>query len=158
MPNNKRKSAKDVQGERIHPYSRKATQLHRSDLRNARVKKTKAESGKLQNSRVDRFMWFKDACDGDLHFNLEKVRCFIEQYIARNDDELAAMLDDRVKRSRPPSSRELLLQGLKARDQAEYGTGFHMPDLTDPVNVEKLVNWGGDHNNIQQFKTVHVVK
>ncbi len=66
----------------------------------------------------------------------------IEDYLGRDDEELAKLKAER-RAGRPPSTRQTLLEQARATEQNEYAAGFWVPDLEDEANLQKLKQWDG---------------
>jgi translation machinery-associated protein 16 len=66
----------------------------------------------------------------------------IEDYLGRDDEELAKLKAER-RAGRPPSTRQTLLEQARATEQDEYAAGFWVPDLEDAAVLEKLKQWDG---------------
>ncbi|WFD31289.1 translation machinery-associated protein 16 [Malassezia sp. CBS 17886] len=88
----------------------------------------------------------------DLNSLHDFIRTF---YLARHDDELAALKKDaRPGRSRPKKLIEL--DDRIATEAREYREGMIMPDLMDETNVALLREWEGDPQAIPLFRFIRV--
>jgi translation machinery-associated protein 16 len=81
----------------------------------------------------------------------------IEDYLGRDDEELAKLKADR-RPGRPPSTRQTLLEFNQKTEQNEYASGFWVPDLEDVINLMNLKQWNGDWAQLAQLKFVRISK
>ncbi len=81
----------------------------------------------------------------------------IEDYLGRDDEELAKLKADR-RPGRPPSTRQALLEQNQSIEQGEYASGFWVPDLEDPENLKKLKEWNGQWSNLATIKFARISK
>ncbi|KAJ3039546.1 hypothetical protein HDV00_012122 [Rhizophlyctis rosea] len=158
MPNNKVHNVKNIKDlDKAHPYSRKAVQARRALNRAETIEKKASGRNVERTRRVERTLWFKFAVPEDINVATpELVHDIIQQYIGRNDEEIAK-LRATLRKNRPRPARLDLLETLRAKDLQEYATsGIDMPNLTDAKNLNLLRSWEGDYNNMDNIKTVRV--
>jgi translation machinery-associated protein 16 len=74
--------------------------------------------------------------------SIPDIQAMIEDFLGRDDEELATLQAQR-RAGRPPSTRETLLKQNQAMEQGEYAAGFWVPDLENVVNLQKLKDWNG---------------
>ncbi|BFZ56878.1 translation machinery-associated protein 16 [Savitreella phatthalungensis] len=152
-------SLKKIKGkkEHAHPHSRKANQIQRAALRDERIKGATARREKDRYTLINRVGFFKVAViTGDRKTLTEdEVHELIKTYINRRQGELE---DEKAARrpGRPKSTKEDLLSMAIEQEQAEYKTGFKVPDMTDEVNVINLKAWKGDHGGLNHIKLVEL--
>ena len=79
----------------------------------------------------------------------------VEDYLGREDEELAKLKAER-RPGRPPSNREALLKQAQTVEQGEYTSGFWVPDLEDMDNLGRLKDWGGQWSALATIKFVRV--
>jgi translation machinery-associated protein 16 len=88
---------------------------------------------------------------------LAEVQGLIEDYLGRDDEELAKLKSER-RAGRPPSTRETLLKQNQEQEQKEYVSGFWVPDLEDMENLNKLKDWKGQWSGLNVIKFVRITK
>ncbi len=81
----------------------------------------------------------------------------IEDYLGRDDEELAKLKAER-RPGRPPSTRQALLEQNQSIEQGEYASGFWVPDLEDSENLKKLKEWNGQWSNLATIKFARISK
>lgn len=81
----------------------------------------------------------------------------IEDYLGRDDEELAKLKADR-RPGRPPMTRQTLLEQNQVVEQGEYASGFWVPDLEDLENLRKLKAWNGQWANLATLKFARISK
>jgi translation machinery-associated protein 16 len=86
-----------------------------------------------------------------------EMQGLIEDYLGRDDEELATLKAER-RAGRPPSTRETLLSQNREIEQRDYISGFWLPDLEDMDNLKKLKEWNGQWANLNIIKFVRVTK
>lgn len=86
-----------------------------------------------------------------------EVQGLIEDYLGRDDEELARLKVER-RSGRPPSTRETLLKQNQEAEQREYISGFWIPDLEDMENLNKLKNWNGEWSSLNILEFVRITK
>jgi translation machinery-associated protein 16 len=81
----------------------------------------------------------------------------IEDYLGRDDEELAKLKENR-RAGRPPSTRQTLLEQLRNTERDEYASGFWVPDLEDASNLRKLKEWNGQWAQLAILKFARISK
>lgn len=81
----------------------------------------------------------------------------IEDYLGRDDEEVAKLKAER-RAGRPPATRQTLLEQHQATEQGEYASGFWVPDLEDGTNLLKLKEWDGTWANLATLKFARISK
>jgi translation machinery-associated protein 16 len=81
----------------------------------------------------------------------------IEDYLGRDDEELAKLKAER-RPGRPPSTRQNLLEINQKTEQDEYASGFWVPDLEDVINLRKLKEWNGQWAQLATLKFARISK
>ena len=89
--------------------------------------------------------------------SIPDIQAMIEDYLGRDDEELAALQSSR-RPGRPPSTRETLLKQHQAVEQGEYASGFWVPDLEDVENLDKLKKWDGKWSGLATLGFVRVAR
>ncbi|XP_058810737.1 translation machinery-associated protein 16 isoform X2 [Phymastichus coffea] len=147
----------------LHPKSRKCV---------AMVKKVRKESKKEQHKKdyklkqsliADKLLWFQKHIDPDIcPYTVELTAELIEQYIARNNEELEQIKIKRSignKRNKQHIGREDAICMTKKRETSDYETcGFEIPDILNKVHCEMLMKWNGDIKLLPNFKFIHFSK
>ncbi|KAJ3107325.1 hypothetical protein HDU96_007940 [Phlyctochytrium bullatum] len=153
MPNNAKKKLSKIKGvEKAHPHSRKAVQMRRALAREEKIVKLRTEKNATQRAAVDRMVFFKFALPDDVKMaTLEMAHDIIEQYIARNDDEIKEMTES-LRPGKPKPPKLIQLQSLREKDVQEYNAGFTLPNMLDAANVKRMRAWNGDYNGLGEIK------
>ncbi|KAJ1536656.1 hypothetical protein HK096_009052, partial [Nowakowskiella sp. JEL0078] len=115
--------------------------------------------------QVERIMWFRFAIPDEVeaastqelhdtivmfvmlfkHNSFLFLNCY--RYINRHEEEINELMKNvRPGRPRPPQLD--MLEALKRKDSNEYATGFEVPDITDPTQLQILRNSQGDYNSV----------
>ncbi|KAI9340776.1 hypothetical protein DFJ73DRAFT_549993 [Zopfochytrium polystomum] len=157
MPNNRKlKASKIAGGERAHPYSRKADQLRRAQVRSDKMEKQKSAKTVEQRIVVDRMVWFKYALPDDRKVgDVQLAHELVQDYISRNDEDIAT-LEAQRRPGRPKDGKLVMLEMIRAKDQQEYNSGMMIPDITRAFNVKMLRSWEGDYNGISRIRMMEV--
>ncbi|KAG2221256.1 hypothetical protein INT45_012377, partial [Circinella minor] len=154
-PNNKRHTVKNIKNrDQVHPYSRKARQINRAQLRTHKLA-GKKEGRIAGNTKVERWLWFRYALDeSNLCATKEQVHELIQLYLKRHDDELEQLEQERKKKGghRKKVPRHDILTALKISEESEYASGFELPDLLVEKNVRILREWDGDVNGMPRIR------
>jgi translation machinery-associated protein 16 len=85
------------------------------------------------------------------------LQAMIEDFLGRDDEELANLKASR-RAGRPPSTRETLLKQNQAVEQGEYASGFWVPDLEDPDILQRLKTWDGKWSSLATLKFARISK
>jgi translation machinery-associated protein 16 len=85
------------------------------------------------------------------------IQAMIEDYLGRDDEELAKLKADR-RPGRPANNRQALLEQNQATEQDEYASGFWVPDLEDAENLKKLKDWSGQWSGLATLKFARISK
>lgn len=113
-------------------------------------------SGQVLILAVLRVNFFRDAAIGTSKaFDLSQIQTLIEEFLRRDDEELAVLKAQR-RPGRPPNPREDLLKQKQSGEQSEYTSGFWLPDLEDAGTVQILKSWGGQWNGLNTMKFVRI--
>ncbi|KAI8379484.1 uncharacterized protein BYT42DRAFT_532266 [Radiomyces spectabilis] len=159
MPNNKKHTLKAIKNrDAAHPYSRKAHQVERAYARKEKLAQ-KSNERAANNPKVERWLWFRFALDEALPCATKpQIHDLIATYLERNDEEIERLEKERQIGKRPKTTREQLLLALRDSDNAEYVSGFELPDLTNVKNVKALRDWNGDKNAITKIRSMRLQK
>lgn len=85
------------------------------------------------------------------------IQAMIEDFLGRDDEELANLKAQR-RAGRPPSTRETLLKQNQAQEQGEYASGFWVPDLENSDNLQKLKDWNGQWPGLATLQFARISK
>jgi translation machinery-associated protein 16 len=85
------------------------------------------------------------------------IQAMIEDYLGRDDEELAKLKAER-RPGRPANTRETLLKQHQQVEQGEYTSGFWIPDLEDMENLKKLKEWGGQWSGLATIRPVRITR
>ncbi|KAF2743663.1 hypothetical protein M011DRAFT_430731 [Sporormia fimetaria CBS 119925] len=141
----------------LHENSRDTQRLQSASLRDNRLNKLAALREKQNRRYLQRVKFFQSSTTSlPAPPTLPEIQALIEDYLGRDDEELAQLKADR-RPGRPPSTRETVLEQSRATEQGEYVSGFWIPDLGEE-NLKKLRNWDGKWAGLAQMKFVRVNK
>lgn len=93
----------------------------------------------------------------DAPLSISDIQAMIEDYLGRDDEEVAKLKAER-RAGRPPSTRQTLLEQNQAMEQNEYDSGFWVPDLEDAGNLRKLKEWNGEWSSLATLKFARISK
>ena len=144
----------------VHPKGRKYQQLARATLREGKVAAKKKAHNERRSIELQRIKFIQDVINMDEFkdmktFDNEKIIIFIEQFISRDDVELNGLKAKR-RANRPPTNKQLILQGKRDLETQEFERGFLCPDLTDLKNVEFLRSWNGSFGAMSTLKMTRI--
>ena len=105
--------------------------------------------------RIKSFQSFTTEHESPL--SIQQMQAMIEDYLGRDDEELAKLKAER-RPGRPPATRQALLEQSQATEQNEYASGFWVPDLEDEANLLKLKEWNGQWANLATLKFARISK
>eukprot|EP01116_Phalansterium_solitarium_P001049 TRINITY_DN10853_c0_g1_i1.p1 TRINITY_DN10853_c0_g1~~TRINITY_DN10853_c0_g1_i1.p1 ORF type:complete len:193 (+),score=36.96 TRINITY_DN10853_c0_g1_i1:130-708(+) len=139
----------------VHPFSRKARILVRAQHRDGKLETKKKIQSKNLLPEVEKIRWFRDNLDEEKKsFSLAAISEFIEVYLARFDEELAEIQakKEKYKGQVQSRNREDILLKIREQERAAFTTtGFMIPDLTKPKNVEILRDWDGEAGTMDKI-------
>ncbi|KPV78030.1 uncharacterized protein RHOBADRAFT_50551 [Rhodotorula graminis WP1] len=154
MPNNKVKTTKALQSKKtkiasrgVHPNSRRAKQLQRVELRTKKLEVHGKVRRVQEVHEVDRLLYFVHALSEDTtSLSLPELHDVLHGYLNRHASELVDLAHERESRSNwrkteGKGKREIELEELRKEETSEYRSGFVLPDLTIPENVELCRQW-----------------
>ncbi|KAL1596052.1 translation machinery-associated protein 16 [Nothophoma quercina] len=125
----------------LHEGSRDTKRLQRASARDDKLNRL----SKLREKENRHYCGIKD------------LQAMIEDYLGRDDEELAKLKAER-RAGRPPSTRQTLLEQARATEQDEYASGFWVPDLEDEQVLEKLKQWDGKWASLPTLKFARISK
>lgn len=144
----------------MHVKGRKFKQLNRATLRDQKITAKKLKHQEQKDRELSSVLFMKDCVYEEPEketFLLEDMKSFVERYIARHDEELKELKDQR-RPGRPPTSRQLALETVTENERQMYATGFRMPDLSNKETVERLKLWNGTSGGTTIMKFIHISK
>lgn len=144
----------------VHPKGRKFQQLNRATLREEKIALKKKAHNEKRSHELARMTFIQSAINSDSLkgkkvFTYEDTAVLIQEFIARDDDELNELKAKR-RSNRPPSGRQLLLQQKRDLEMEEFKSGFLCPDLTDEDNVVFLRAWNQTFGGLSTLKLIRV--
>ncbi|OMP85872.1 Translation machinery-associated protein 16 [Diplodia seriata] len=167
MPKSLSKVTKQISKKRgskssaLHEFSRDSRRLQAAGLRDEKILRAASERNKQNQptlQRVHHFQLLAQAPEAPETFDASSLQSAILAYLARTDDELAALKAAR-RPGRPPTAREQLLDQRVAVERKEFeNSGFYCPDVRDAATVEKLRAWDGEWVGCNALKFVRVTK
>ena len=141
-----------------HPRSRRAHQLQRVALRDAKLSERKTLRTKAVSMRVDRILSLVECLPDDLDCleDLPALHQWMENtFLRRRDGDLAALQAER-RPGRPPLKGEAELRESIEGEKREYSENMEIPDLLNATNVRLLRGWNGDSQAIGLFRLVRI--
>lgn len=132
----------------LHPYARKFKQVNRASLREDKLVQKKTERMNARSDHSTRVMFFAEIAKKSpekLSWTVEEIKDITEDYLSRDDDELAALKKAR-RPGRPASSKQDMLQMRTDKERHEYKTGYLVPHLGDEETVRALKMYKGTGN------------
>lgn len=144
----------------VHPRGRKYQQLATATLRENKVAAKKKAHNERKSQELSRLKFIQDVVNTDSlknkeTFSNEETAVFIQEFIARDDEQLEELKNKR-KANRPPLNKQLILQQKRESEMQEFEKGFLCPDLTDEKNVIFLRNWNQSFGSLSTLKLIRV--
>ncbi|KAK9453942.1 hypothetical protein V1511DRAFT_518314 [Dipodascopsis uninucleata] len=146
----------------VHPRARKFKQLNKATLREKKLMKQKNDRDNAREAKLFRLKTFRNIIDRLEHkrkqvFTEMEMKGFIEEFIARDDQELDKLKSER-RPGRPTSTRQDYLQARRDLEAEEYATGFYSPNLLEQGNVDLFRRWNMEYSGIGLLKYVRISK
>ncbi|KAF2174750.1 hypothetical protein K469DRAFT_613427 [Zopfia rhizophila CBS 207.26] len=142
----------------LHENSRDTHRLQRASARDDKLNRLAAVREKQNRPYLLRLKFFQTAAaEHDATLTIPGIQNLIDNFLHRDDEELATLKANR-RPGRPPSTREALLKQSQAAESGEYSSGFWIPDLEDPENLRTLKIWNGQWANLNTMKFVRIAK
>ncbi|CAO1618384.1 unnamed protein product [Sympodiomycopsis kandeliae] len=141
-----------------HPRSRRAAQLDRVALREARISEMKRVRDKSVYAKLDRISSLLLLLPDDWEClpDLPSLHSFLEEsFLKRRDDELKEITSQR-RPGRPPSKQELEVKESIEKDRRDYSENMEIPDLMNATNVAIMREWKGDFQSLGLFRMVRI--
>lgn len=140
----------------LHENSRDARRLRQAGAREDKLARIMTLAQKSNQHYVNRVAWFQEATSGQgSPLDETGVQQLVEQFIARDDEELAELkAAQRPGRSRS-KAEDLILNRIEA-EQKEHKSGFWVPELRDTDSLDKLKRWGGHWAGLNTLNFVRV--
>lgn len=144
----------------VHPRGRKYQQLATATLRENKIAAKKKAYNERKSHELSRVKYIQDVVNMDSlkntkTFSHEETAVFIQEFIARDDEELEELKNKR-KANRPPLNKQLILQQKRDSEMQEFEKGFLCPDLSDEKNVIFLRNWNQSFGSMSTLKLIRV--
>ncbi|KAJ4365533.1 translation machinery-associated protein 16 [Neocucurbitaria cava] len=142
----------------LHENSRDTQRLQRAAGRDDKINrlgKVREKQNRTYLLRIKSFQQFTTEHSSTL--SIPEIQAMIEDYLGRDDEELAKLKADR-RPGRPPMTRQTLLEQNQVVEQGEYASGFWVPDLEDEANLRKLKEWNGQWANLATLKFARISK
>ncbi|KAJ2731848.1 translation machinery-associated protein 16 [Coemansia sp. BCRC 34962] len=167
MPNNKRKRVSKIKDkEKAHPYSRKARQINRAMHKETNIAKAKSDRINAAMGRGQKIIWFRDNMDQNEDdeeegadtklkkkvWTMVELRQLVDVYLARNDEDVEAILAKKEEGKNLLQKESLFLQLVDLEVKEAKLAGVEVPDLTNGAVVKALRAWDGDLNSITTIK------
>ncbi|EDO17137.1 hypothetical protein Kpol_1072p7 [Vanderwaltozyma polyspora DSM 70294] len=144
----------------VHPKGRKFQQLNKATIRESKIAAKKKAYNEKRSNELARVKFIQDVINLESFkeqntFSHEETAVFIQQFIARDDDELDELKKKR-RANRPPTSKQQLLEQKKKLELEEFEKGFFCPDLTDEKTVSFLREWNQTFGGVNSIKFIRV--
>ncbi|BEI81315.1 hypothetical protein CcaverHIS002_0204750 [Cutaneotrichosporon cavernicola] len=154
MPNNRKSTLKKIGGrDGVHPGSRKAAQINRVHLRTVKLKSQKREHKDLRTGKMFRPQFFMHTLEGPEGLTLAQLRALVtDVFLARNDERIEELMSER-RAGRPKATELVDLEELRRVENAEWESGFEVPNLTDARATRLMYGW---LENGTRIKSAHI--
>ncbi|RMD42321.1 hypothetical protein DV735_g2775, partial [Chaetothyriales sp. CBS 134920] len=140
----------------LHQNSRDAQRLRRAGAREDKLARLLDAATRNNQLYVDRVAWFKSAIESSSGaVSEDELRLLTEVFIAREDEQLAELQQERAKRAAKAEERIVDRRDAETR---EFKAGFWVPDLRDEEGRARLERWAGEWSGLNTLKFVRVVK
>lgn len=154
-----KKLSKQLAGS-LHVKGRKFKQLNRATERENKLNLRKLKFAEQKNHELLFYLHFQEKINElpeAKTFSLDEVREFINEYICRNDEDIAEIEKQR-RPGRPLTSKHQLQLEKRKHDEHVFATGWKAPDLSDEVTVTRLRNWNGTSGSVNGWEFTFVTK
>lgn len=154
-----KKLSKQLSGS-LHVKGRKFKQLNRATERENKLQKKKLQYAEQKNHELLVYLHIQEKINEDKEkevFSQDDMREIVNEYICRNDEELAQIENDR-RPGRPLSSKHQLQIEKRKHDQHIFETGFSIPDISDKLTVTRLRGWNGTSGSLTSWKFTLITK
>ncbi|KAF2869019.1 translation machinery-associated protein 16 [Massariosphaeria phaeospora] len=142
----------------LHENSRDTQRLQSASARDDKLNRVASARQKQNRPYLLRIKTFQSyTTEHRSAFSIPEIQAIIEDYLGRDDEELATLKSDR-RPGRPPSTRDTLLQQKQAAEQGEYTSGFWVPDLEDFENLKTLKEWNGQWSSLSTLSFARISK
>ncbi|KAI6909719.1 hypothetical protein KC318_g9043 [Hortaea werneckii] len=140
----------------LHEKSRDSLRMQKAGARDDRVARVTAVREKANRQWLERIAFFQDRLPDTLHpMDVEQIQTLIQEYLSRDEDELAQIKSER-RPGRPPSTRQTVLEQTREMERKEFESGFWLPNLQDEETLVKLDGWKGDWAGLGVLRFVRV--
>ncbi|KAJ1676448.1 translation machinery-associated protein 16, partial [Spiromyces aspiralis] len=104
-----------------------------------------------------KFLWFRDNLDESIcPYTREDLAILIKAYLARNDDEIKEILEQR-RPGRPLTPKQQLILTAAETERKEAMRGaLDVPNLMDVKTLKLLHNWDGDMNSMHMITETRI--
>ncbi|KAF1977189.1 hypothetical protein BU23DRAFT_501006 [Bimuria novae-zelandiae CBS 107.79] len=142
----------------LHENSRDTRRLQSAAQRDDKLNRLSAVREKQNRPYVLRIKSFQSyTMEHTSALSIPDIQAMIEDFLGRDDEELANLKAQR-RAGRPPSTRETLLKQNQAMEQGEYASGFWVPDLENADNLQKLKDWNGQWSGLATLQFARISK
>ncbi|KAF2129953.1 hypothetical protein P153DRAFT_290469 [Dothidotthia symphoricarpi CBS 119687] len=142
----------------LHEGSRNTQRLQAASARDDKLNRLSTLRTKQNRHYLLRIKSFQSyTTEHDSPLSISDIQAMIEDYLGRDDEEVAKLKEER-RAGRPPSTRQTLLEQNQATEQNEYASGFWVPDLEDADNLKKLKEWNGQWSSLATLKFARISK
>lgn len=154
-----KKLSKQLAGS-LHVKGRKFKQLNRATERENKLNLRKLKFAEQKNHELLFYLHFQEKINElpDVKtFSAEEMRDFLNEYVCRNDEEIAEIEKQR-RPGRPLTSKHQLQLEKRKHDEHIFATGWKTPDLSDEVTVRRLREWNGTSGSVNGWAFTYVTK
>ncbi|KAF9731486.1 hypothetical protein PMIN06_000407 [Paraphaeosphaeria minitans] len=142
----------------LHENSRDTRRLQSAAQRDDKINRLSSVREKQNRPYLLRIKSFQSyTMEHASPLSTPEVQAMIDDFLGRDDEELATLKSER-RPGRPPSTRETLLRQNQAVEQGEYASGFWVPDLEDAENLKQLKKWNGEWSGLPTLKFSRISK
>ncbi|KAJ4291092.1 translation machinery-associated protein 16 [Kalmusia sp. IMI 367209] len=142
----------------LHENSRDTRRLQSAAQRDDKLNRLAAVREKQNRPYLLRIKSFQSyTMEHASALSISDIQAMIEDFLGRDDEELANLKSSR-RAGRPPSTRETLLKQNQAMEQGEYASGFWVPDLENADNLQKLKDWSGQWSGLATLQFARISK
>lgn len=144
----------------LHVKGRKFKQLNRATEREIRVKAKKLQYAEKKNHELLFYLHVQETINETKEkatFDAEEMRAIIQEWVSRNDEEIARMESER-RPGRPMSNKHQIHIEKRKHDEHVFETGFNIPDLMDETTVSRVRGWNGTSGSTTAWKFTLITK
>lgn len=154
-----KKLSKQLSGS-LHVKGRKFKQLNRATEREHKLQRKRLQHAEQKNHELLVYLHIQEKINEEKDketFTADDMREFVKEYLARNDEELAQIEENR-RPGRPLSSKQQLQLEKRKHEEHVFDTGYRIPDVSDKLTVERLRGWNGTSGSLSSWKFILITR